>query len=601
MAVFKCKMCGAPLDVSSGTSTVECEYCGSQQTLPKLNDDRLTAWYELANDLRREFEFDRAAEQYQKIVEEDPTDAEAYWSQVLCRYGIQYVQEDEYSKKRKPTINRAQMSSIFSDANYLAAMRYADEEQKRLYRAEAEEINRILTRHQEIIQNEPPYDVFICYKESDARGNRTEDSLKAQEMYMELTKEGYKVFYAPVTLETKGGQEYEPYIFSAIMTAKVMIVVATKKEYLHAVWVKNEWSRFLSLCKDDPKRCLLPVYQDMDPYAFKEVFGGKQAYDMTKMGFMLDLSRTVGKAVRKDEPAKPVVQEVRYERTRSNGVNIENFLRRVVHFMEDGDWSSADIYCEKVLDADSENGMAYLYKLMIQCRVSSMNGLRNQDVPLERKSMYKNAVRYADEQTAAQLTEFNRLQKETEQRRQKEAELAEQRRRVLSSLRSAQSNAQDHIRNLLNQKEQLEVYSANKSMEAQGITKEKKSIRTPAIISIITALLTLYMYVILGMDTDVVVVVFIINTVFAAILAGRRLNSRLAAIILNIISVSIVHFGLTSLLSGCKALYETRTLSKKDIEKEQAQIRIDLANIEVELNKARASLSEINTKLEEFV
>ena len=36
--------------------------------------------------------------------------AEAYWSIVLCRYGIEYV-EDPATHKRIPTVNRAQYTS----------------------------------------------------------------------------------------------------------------------------------------------------------------------------------------------------------------------------------------------------------------------------------------------------------------------------------------------------------------------------------------------------------------------------------------------------------------------------------------------------------
>ena len=40
MAVFKCKMCGGDLIIEQGSTVAECEYCGSKQTLPKLDDDR---------------------------------------------------------------------------------------------------------------------------------------------------------------------------------------------------------------------------------------------------------------------------------------------------------------------------------------------------------------------------------------------------------------------------------------------------------------------------------------------------------------------------------------------------------------------------------
>ena len=39
MSVFKCKMCGGDLEIASGASVAECEYCGTKQTLPKVNDE----------------------------------------------------------------------------------------------------------------------------------------------------------------------------------------------------------------------------------------------------------------------------------------------------------------------------------------------------------------------------------------------------------------------------------------------------------------------------------------------------------------------------------------------------------------------------------
>ena len=48
MAVFKCKMCGGDLDVVDGMSVAECEYCGTKQTLPKLNENEKEIMYDRA-------------------------------------------------------------------------------------------------------------------------------------------------------------------------------------------------------------------------------------------------------------------------------------------------------------------------------------------------------------------------------------------------------------------------------------------------------------------------------------------------------------------------------------------------------------------------
>lgn len=45
---------------------------------------------------------------------------------------------------------------------------------------------------------------------------------------------------------------------------------------------------------------------------------------------------------------------------------IDALLKRIFMFLEEGDWSNADKYCEKVLDIDPENAEAYLGKLMVE-------------------------------------------------------------------------------------------------------------------------------------------------------------------------------------------------------------------------------------------
>ena len=134
MTIFKCKMCGGTLEFNPGDTVAVCDSCGTRQTLPKLDDDRRANLYDRANHFRRSNEYDKATGIYEQILTEDNTDAEAYWSLVLCRYGIEYV-EDPATRKRVPTVNRAQFTSIFDDANYKSALHYADAAQREVYEA----------------------------------------------------------------------------------------------------------------------------------------------------------------------------------------------------------------------------------------------------------------------------------------------------------------------------------------------------------------------------------------------------------------------------------------------------------------------------------
>ena len=304
---FKCKYCGGSLEEQEGSRSVgKCKYCGSRQTLPKLENEKRANLFERANHLRRNNEFDKAEALYEQLLNEDLTDPEAYWSLVLCRYGIEYV-EDTRTKERVPTVNRAQMTSIFGDEDYKSAIANADDEQKKLYEAEATVINEIQKGILEISRREEPFDIFICYKETDEEGKRSRDSIIAQDLYHELVRDGYKVFFARVTLQGKLGSAYEPYIFSALNSAKVMVVLGTKKEHFEAVWVRNEWSRFLGQIKKGEKKVLIPAYRDMDAYDLPVEFSNLQALDMSRLGFLQELVEgieTIMKSYKKKDAAK---------------------------------------------------------------------------------------------------------------------------------------------------------------------------------------------------------------------------------------------------------------------------------------------------------
>ena len=59
MALLKCKMCNAQLNFSAGDTVVECEYCGTKQTLPKTTDENVQNLFNRANLLRHKNEFDK--------------------------------------------------------------------------------------------------------------------------------------------------------------------------------------------------------------------------------------------------------------------------------------------------------------------------------------------------------------------------------------------------------------------------------------------------------------------------------------------------------------------------------------------------------------
>ena len=206
MAVFKCKMCGGDLNITEADKVVECEYCGTAQTVPSADNEKKMTLFNRANRLRLNNEFDKATALYEQLIAEFPEEAEAYWGLCLCNWGIEYV-DDPATGEKKPTCHRASFESLMKDENYLLAMEYADVTAQRVYRREAQEIDRLNDAILSVSRNEKPYDVFICYKETDENGMRTYDSVLAQDIYDALSANGLKVFFSRKSLEaTLGGQ-----------------------------------------------------------------------------------------------------------------------------------------------------------------------------------------------------------------------------------------------------------------------------------------------------------------------------------------------------------------------------------------------------------
>ena len=373
MVIIKCKMCGGDIELSADKTFGPCEYCGSSMTLPKTDDNQRLSLFNRGTHLRRNGEFDKAAAIYERLIGENDADAEAHWNLLLCRYGIEYVQ-DPASGERIPTCHRASFDSILNDVDYQAALQYSDGVARSLYEKEAQRIAALQKDILAISQKETPFDAFICYKESDENGKRTKDSALAQDIYYQLTDAGYKVFFARITLEDKLGQEYEPYIFAALHSAKVMVVVGTKPEYLNAVWVKNEWSRYLALMRTDRSRLLIPCYRDMDPYDMPEELSMLQSQDMGKIGFIQDLIRGVKKVVDAAKPQEPVTETVKETVVVHNegGSNVQALLDRGQMALEDGEWTKADEFFEQVLNQDAKCGAAYLGKFLAKARKANV-------------------------------------------------------------------------------------------------------------------------------------------------------------------------------------------------------------------------------------
>lgn len=465
--IIKCKMCGGDLAFEPGSTVCECEYCGSKQTIPSADSEKKTNLFNRANRLRMNSEFDKASAVYEQIVAEFPEEAEAYWGLCLCAYGIEYV-DDPATGSKIPTCHRTLPTSIMEDSNFEQACDYADPVARKVYREEAKTIDRIQKDILSIAQSETPYDVFICYKETAEDGSRTEDSVLAQDVYEALTAKGLKVFFSRITLEDKLGTQYEPYIYAALSSAKVMLAFGTTYEYYDAVWVKNEWSRFLGMMKADKRKVLIPCFKGLDAYDMPKEFKGLQAQNMAKLGWMQDLVRGVEKLCGKGGTASSapntVVQKTVVQEVQESG-KADNLMKRVYLYLEDRDFAKASEYIDKVLDVDAEYAPAYVAQILVAKKLTKEANLATLRMSIDDDPTWKKALRFANEEQkqrylgyAKQISENEVYDKEqarlAEEKRKEQARLAEEKRKEQARLVEEKRKEQEKLAAIEEQYEQ---------------------------------------------------------------------------------------------------------------------------------------------------
>lgn len=449
-AVLECKQCGAQLEVLDNQKIVQCKFCGSSNAVSFI--DRM-GLYNRANYLRRQNEFDRAISVYEDILKEDANDAEAYYGIALCKYGIEYV-DDPNGKGKMPTCHRTRYTPISQDIDFKKAIENADNDTAMLYAEEAGKIDRILLKIQALSNKHEKYDVFICYKEGDGMGGRTQTSVFAQDIYQELVRQGYKVFFARKTLETKLGSDYEPIIFAALFSAKVMLVVGTKPEEFQGVWVRNEWTRYRERMANGEACTLIPLYRDMSPYELPQEFANLQALDMGKIGFMQDLSDGLNKLIRRDLGASVTVPSMKVV----DDISIENLKKRARIELEQGNFSEAAAYVERALDKNPEDAEAYIVRVQISRQCYEERELGDGLDSLAPDKNYQLALRFAcpddlerykgyEELIQQRLLEIEKAEEEARIRKEKEDE--EYRRRLKEERERQRQEAKARNKKLL--------------------------------------------------------------------------------------------------------------------------------------------------------
>ena len=260
-----CYTCGGTSFIKINSRTLKCEYCGNViENNDSLSSEVIT-FLNQGDACRRKIDFENAEEYYSLAKEKDVTCAEAYFGLLMCEYGVTHV-KDPVTEIMKPTLNRLSETPIKESLFYKKLFECLfDNESKKIYQKKCDELEEIRKKSLEISKSKKGYDIFISFKKTPfetGNGDYTKDYVEAKELYNKLNNDHRfkgKVFFSEETLKDYAGEDYEPVIYNALKTSKLMFVFSSKKEYGNAGWVKNEWTRFLKMKTQDTSKILITI------------------------------------------------------------------------------------------------------------------------------------------------------------------------------------------------------------------------------------------------------------------------------------------------------------------------------------------------------
>lgn len=375
MAAFICRYCGAPLELS-GTTVCECQSCNILQSVPLIDSAEKRELLTRAEQLRREQRYDKAIQLYEKMITLSPTDADLYWALALCRYGVLFFADGG------SVLQRTQAHSFTSDSDYQQALKFADEKQRGLMEHIAGSIDEKQREISELSIGKS-YDVLLCSGADDK-------SVKCStELYSRLCSENMNVFYPQVTLKETAKSEWEPFLFSAVYSAKVLIIAVTDRSIFDDVLAMNLCGRFMSGSMSG--RAVIPVLYGVPPEELPSELTKFQALNAASLGFEQDLAASV----------KALISGVR-----SNGSAQKNspLVRRAYIMLSDRQFSEAAAMCGRI-ELQSP-GEAALIRLLCEYRLTDEESLETLSADIMQSENYRIAMQYGSEALRLKLKKY---------------------------------------------------------------------------------------------------------------------------------------------------------------------------------------------------
>ncbi len=339
MRQIKCPACGGHF-VPQQEGYYICDHCGtiSEGFGAELSEQDVID-LDNANYRRNVYDFDEALSLCSRVLSHNPLNAEANRGALLARYKIVYLKNG--SGEYKPTFLDPETDSPIHRSPYY---RNLPESLKR-------EFDKIEESRQRVLRNAkgiPQYDVFLSYKSG------TEEAAWAKECYHMLSRQKggkrYSTFYDETSLGSKQAG-WEPHIYSALKSARCLVLFASSLNNLNSPWVQNEWKRFIWFQKTDPQKQIIVVGKNINAYKLPDALREGQMLSGENNAWMgAVMSR---------------IREV------CDDANLDELLKNADSYILNGKFKKAKTIYSRVLSHDPNNAAAYWG--LLRCRLKAFD------------------------------------------------------------------------------------------------------------------------------------------------------------------------------------------------------------------------------------
>ena len=405
-----CNNCGGKKYKEIGQNMVKCLFCGTiyvDEYANKEEEILIVHAYEKIRALK----FDKAVDEFDKILAIYPKSHEAYYGRLQAKNKVVYFSNKE-GNKRYPSFFGKEIPSYFEDEDFKKAIEFAPKEIADSYTDQAKYIDKLKNIWQESASKQKPYDVILNVKKENEISKNIEKVLKEKEL---------NIFLRENAKSAKSG--IEAYLFHAVQTAKTEILLIDDDDVLNDPKVKNLYERFLYRIKTKDRfpSSFIVVYDDkkIDIDVIKKNFPElEKYYKLSSENFLSDLAIYTKSACERNynqevKIEKKVVEQVApAKKTKVDVVNVvpsdlghynietiplsdKNRMKLIFNSIKNGDFQTAETYINEEKLKNEKNGELYFATILCEKKIRDENEFFNNIGNFQDKENLEKILQYS--------------------------------------------------------------------------------------------------------------------------------------------------------------------------------------------------------------